>query len=233
MNHRIVSSKLLSFLYVFVLAFGVFTSNSIASSLPEVSPDGLRLMPNTKMAAVYVRDGVDFSGYDKVAILDCYVAFRKNWKRDQNTVANPFKVKDSDITRIRTELAAEFKKVFAAELTEKGTTVVAEADSNVLVLRPAIVNLDVAAPDTMDAGRQRSFSTSAGSMTLYIEVYDGVTGDLMARVIDPQQIDDYGSMRVRNSVTNRSDADRVLKRWAVAAASYLQRVRSNNVDQPQ
>jgi hypothetical protein len=230
MNPLTSSSKLFSLVYSVALAVSVVASNSIAASLPDMTPDGLKLLPDTKMAVVYAREGESFGSYDKVAILDCYVAFRKNWKRDQNSTADPFKVKDSDITRIRTQLAEEFKKVFAAELTAKGTTVVSEAGTNVLVLRPAIVNLDVAAPDTMDAGRQRSFSTSAGSMTLYLELYDGVSGELLARVIDPQQIEDYGYMRIRNSVTNRADADRVLKRWAVTAASYLQRARSNSVN---
>ena len=74
-------------------------------------------MPKTKVSAVYLRDGASFGGYTKVAILDCYVAFKKNWQREQNNGVNPFKVSDDDITRIKTELADEFKKVWTKELT--------------------------------------------------------------------------------------------------------------------
>lgn len=228
MNFLAAPSKLFASLIAIALAFGAAgfsTTANAAKSLPEVSPEGLKLIPNTKLSAVYMREGADFSGYDKVAILDCYVAFRKNWKRDQNTGQTPFKVSDSDIEKIKTELAAEFKKVFTQELTAKGTTVVTTGGTGVLVLRPAIINLDIAAPDTMQPGRTRSFSASAGAATLYLEVLDGVTGDLLARAIDPQEAADYGRAQVRNGVTNRADADRMLKMWADTLASYLQRVR--------
>ncbi len=207
----------------------VYSTADAASKLPEVSPEGLMLVPNTKAAAVYMREGAEFGGYDKVAILDCYVAFRKNWKRDQNT-STSFRISDEDMTHIKTELAEEFKKVFSESLTAKGMKVVNAAGTGVLILRPSIVNLDITAPDTMDPGRSRSFSASAGQMTLFLELYDGVTGDLLARVLDPQQATDYGYIRVRNSVTNRSDADRILKRWADTLGSYLERARSGNAN---
>lgn len=222
---KLVASLLLAPLLGIALACSVAHA---ASKLPEVSPEGLRLMPNTKMAAVYMRDGADFRAYDKVAILDCQVSFRKNWKRDQNS-ADPFRVSDKDIARIKTQLAEEFKKVFTESLTAKGINVVTAADTGVLILRPGIINLDIAAPDTMEAGRTRSFSASAGQMTLFLELYDGVTGDLIARAVDPQEASDYGFVRIRNSVTNRSDADRILKRWADTLGSYLERARSGGV----
>lgn len=200
-----------------------------ASKLPDVSPEGLRLMPNTKAAAVYMRDGAEFGGYDKVAIIDCYVAFKKDWKREQNS-SRTFRIDDEDMTRIKTELAEEFKKVFSESLSAKGMKVVNAAGPGVLILRPSIINLDITAPDTMQPGMSRSFSASAGQMTLFLELYDGVTGDLLARVLDPQQATDYGYIRVRNSVTNRSDADRILKRWADTLGSYLERARSGNAN---
>jgi hypothetical protein len=77
------------------------------------------------------------------------------------------------------------------------------------------------------SGRTRSFSASAGQMTLFLELYDGVTGDLIARAVDPQQATDYGHVRIRNSVTNRSDADRILKRWADMLGTFLERARAS------
>lgn len=233
MQNQMKSPKLLAPLLLASLLGIAFAGNvaSAATKLPEVSSDGLLLMPNTKMAAVYMREGADFSGYDKVAILDCQVSFRKNWKRDQNS-AKAFRVDDKDIARIKTELAEEFKKVFTESLTAKGITVVSAADTGVLILRPGIINLDIAAPDTMEAGRTRSFSASAGQMTLFLELYDGVTGDLIARAVDPQQATDYGHVRIRNSVTNRADADRILKRWADTLGTFLERARASGASAP-
>lgn len=198
---------------------------SAQSKLPETTPEGLKLIPNTKVSAVYLRDGADFSGYDKVAILDCYVAFRKDWKRDQNQGANPFRVSDSDMTKIKTQLADQFKKTFTRELTAKGQTMVTAAGPGVLILRPAIINLDVVAPDTMRPG-SRTFSTSAGQATLLLEVYDSVTSDLLARVYDVESIGESSFIQVQNGVTNRAEADQVLTKWARQLATYLEHARS-------
>jgi hypothetical protein len=233
MKHRRFATqfhvKLMHAALAVVIAVGATAFSHIADAkkkdLPAVSPEGLKLVPKTKVSAVYLRDGADFSGYDKVAILDCYVAFRKDWKRDQNDGANRFKVSDSDVTRIKTELAEEFKKVFAKELTAKGQTVVTAGGTGVLILRPAIINLDVTAPDTMDPGT-RSFSASAGQATLFLELFDGVSGELLARAVDVEEAGDYGFAVVRNSVTNKADADRMLKKWADLLGDYLQNARA-------
>jgi hypothetical protein len=205
------------------LGWGDFAA--AAKALPEVSPEGLKLVPKTKVSAVYLREGAQFGGYDQVSILDCYVAFRKNWQRDQNRSA-PFKVSDGDVTRIKNELAAEFKKVFTKQLTAKGEKITTETGPGVLILRPAIINLDVAAPDTMQPGMTRTFSASAGQATLYLELYDSVTGDLLARAIDVEEASDMGFIGVRNGVTNRSDAERVLRKWADLLGTFLQNART-------
>lgn len=233
MNIRHLLSKLLTPFVVVALTCGVaaFSNTAEAKKLPEESPEGLKLVPKTKLSAVYMREGADFTSYDKVAILDCYVAFRKNWQRDQNSSLQPFKVKDEDVTRIKNEMADGLKKVFSKELTDKGTAVVTEAGTGVLILRPAIINLDINAPDTMQPGRTRSFATSAGEATLFLEVFDGVTGELLARVIDTEEMD-QSSMRMRNSVTNSMDVDRMLKGWAETLAKYLQQARSSGAPVP-
>jgi Protein of unknown function (DUF3313) len=213
-----------------VLGFGLLALGpgaEAAKKLPEESPEGLKLLPKTKVSAVYLRDGADFSGYDKVAILDCYVAFKKNWKRDQNqNSARPFGVTDSDITKIKTELAEEFKKVFSKELTAKGQTVVTGDGPGVLILRPAIIDLDITAPDDMDPG-VTTFSAQAGQATLFLELYDSVSSELLARILDVEAGGSPGDyINVRNRVTNKQDADRVLKKWADLLGTHLQAARA-------
>ena len=184
--------------------------------LPQVSHDGLHLLKGTKVRAVYMKPGADLKEYNKIALLDTYVAFRKNWQRDHNrdAVGLADRVSDKDMQRIRQELAAEFRKVFTKELSEKGGhEVVTTAGSGVLILRPAIINLDVTAPDLMEPGITRTFAADAGQMTLYLELYDSKTQDIIARVIDPEVVGD-DLVHVTNSVTNRADVDRLLRRWA-------------------
>ena len=199
------------------------TASYAKDDFPPVSHDGLHLMQDTQLRAVYMKPGADLSQYDKRALLDAYVAFKKNWKREHNEEESfEMRVSDKDMKEIRERVAKEFNKEFTKVLsTEGGHEIVKDAADGVLILRPAIVNLDVTAPDIMTAGMSQSVVASAGSMTLYLELYDGKTQAIIARIIDPEAADNVGIAQVANRVTNTADFDRVLRRWAEILNKHL------------
>lgn len=203
----------------------LLSSMALAKSpLPEVSHDGLHLMKDTTLRAVYMKPGANLDQYDKVALLACYVAFQKNWQRNYNDESIDLmdRVTDEDMKNIRDNLATEFNKVFTKVLTEGGHQMVTKAGSGVLIVQPAIVNLQLTAPDTMSPG-EATISANAGQMTLYMQLYDGKTGDIIARIIDPEAMGgDFAE--IRNSVTNMADAERVLRRWATILNGHLEAV---------
>jgi len=197
-------------------------------SLPEVSPDGLQLQKNTDARAVYLKPGATFDQYHRVAILDCFVEFAKDWERDYNRNVGGIqgRVTKDDMERIKADLAAEFKKVFTKELQDKGNYPVVDiAAPDVLVLRPAIINLIVTAPDLMTADMSRTLVASAGQMTLYLELWDSTTNTLLARIMDPQADQGMGGMaQVADRVTNKVAADRILREWAGKLRKHLDAV---------
>jgi hypothetical protein len=209
---------------IFPLFLFMFATFAVAKTdFPAVSHDGLHLMPDSKLRAVYMKPGADLSQYDRVAILDTYVAFTKHWQREHNE-DEPFemRVSDKDMKEIRERVAKEFTKEFTKVLsTEGGHQVVKDAGDGVLILRPAIINLDINAPDTMTAGMSQTVVASAGSMTLYLELYDGKTQAIIARIIDAEAADTVGIAQVANRVTNTADFDRVLRRWAEILNKHL------------
>ena len=85
---------------------------------------------------------------------------------------------------------------------------------HVLILRPSIINLDINAPDVRTTGMSRSYTTSAGEMTLYLELVDATTGETLARVVDRKREMDTGHIQWTSSVSNKADAERTLRRWA-------------------
>lgn len=193
------------------------------AALPATSHDGLVLQPGKVAKVVYVRPGVDFSRYQRLVILDCPVAFRKNWARDQES--SGIRISPKDMERIKSGLSAEFVKIFTDELqTKGGYQIVTTGGEDVLVLRPAIVDLDVTAPDTMDRGRSFTLTGAAGAMTLYLEVYDSVTSQILARAIDREASRGTGRIQWSNRVTNKQEADRILRRWASALRERLDAV---------
>lgn len=220
-------SKLVRSTFLAVTA-GVFVS-AMASGpvfakdkLPEVDSDGLHLVKDRKVYAAYAKPGADLSAYDKVMLVGCYVDFVKDWQKDYNMdqIGLSGRVTDKDAEAIKTRLADEFAKVFTEELTKKGFPVVTESGPDVLLLRPALINVDVVAPDVQTAVLQSQLVSSAGGMTLYVELYDSATSTLIGRVVDPQA-DDNGLGHVANRVTNKAAADLILRHWAELLAKHL------------
>jgi hypothetical protein len=226
-----------SMLHVRQLSWALWTSLALAVAYvpavdakdppPEVSPDGLHLQKSSKNRLVYLRPGATFSQYDKVAILDCYVEFEKDWQKDYNDSQRGFegRVTDDDVARMKSGLAAEFKKVFTRELQDKGGyQVVDTAAPDVLVLRPALINVEVNAPDLMTAGLSATVVRSAGQMTLYLELWDASTNTILARVMDAEA-DNTQIAQPANRVTNTAAADRILETWAHDLRKHLDAVR--------
>jgi hypothetical protein len=151
------------------------------------------------------------------------VTFQKNWQRDQDRSGQ--RVTQAEMDRIKSELSAEFLRVFTDELqTKGGYEIVTTGADDVLVLRPAIMDLDVTAPDTMEPGRSFTLSGSAGAMTLYLEVYDSVTSQILARAVDREAGRNAGGFQWQNGISNKMEADRILRRWAQALRKRLDEV---------
>jgi hypothetical protein len=210
------------------VAIGLACSSALrAQDAPPTTSDGLVLRTGTGSYLVYVKPGAKFGKYDKVAILDCFVQFDKNWQNNYNSnqVDPSTFVTADDMNRIKKELAAEFKKIFSQELQAGGYQVVTTGGTDVLILRPAIINLRVTAPDLMTPGINTTVVSSAGSATLYLELWDSMTNTLLARVLN-SQADQEPWAQAANSVTNAMAADVILKNWADNLRRHLEAARA-------
>jgi hypothetical protein len=188
--------------------------------------DGLALLEKDGWGEVYANPDVDWSVYTQIQLEDATVAFRRHWQRDQNR-GDPFKVKNSDVENIKRELSEQFREVFTEELTQNGGYVMSDvAGENVLMIKPAIVDLNVAAPDTTLSYRSRQYTESSGEMTLKLELYDSVTGDLLATASDRKESIYRGYLQWTTGVSNRADSERMLKQWAKSLRTRLDTARS-------
>ena len=190
-----------------------------------VSLDGLELVERTRRGEIYADPNVDWSVYDRILLDPATVSFRKNWERDLERQQS-FRVRPEDMERIKSGLAELFDEVFTAELTGNGGyEMAATSGENVLRITPRIVDLDVYAPDLGTVGRVDQYSESAGRMTLKLELYDSVTGDLLATASDRQEDPRLGWMEWRTRASNRQDAKRMLERWASSLRERLDAAR--------
>jgi hypothetical protein len=218
-------NKLLLILSITLL--GAAPATILAKSkteVPEFTVEGLQLVPDTKnIAYVWAEPGADLSQYGRVYLVEPYVAFKKNWQREQNR--GILKVNSSDMERIKKNVQELFMEVFTEELVKGGYTLASERAEDVLIVKPAIVDLDISAPDIRSAGRTTTYATSAGSMTLYIELYDSETGDLLAKALDPKADRDRGYMQWQSGPANRAAAKRMMEPWAEALRKGLDKAR--------
>lgn len=189
----------------------------------DVAWDGLKPIEESEVHAAFINPEADFSVFQRVAILEPHVAFRTNWQRDQNR-SRTQNIRATDIERIKGDVADLLVDVFTEQLEEAGYDVVNYSGEDVLIVRPAIVDLDITAPDVRNAGRSRTYAASSGAATLFIELFDSVSGDLLGRAVDRRVTREAGGFMMQaNRVTNRSDARREFRAWADLLVAFLDR----------
>ena len=211
MNKSITRALSLSAIVACLFATS-FATVAISKEKPPESWDGLERRKVKGLDNVYVRPNTQFTPYKSVILEPTPVEFQKNWENSFDFSRRP---RAEDMRKIKEKLAELMHEGFTEELVSHGYTVVDTPTDDTLQVRTAIINLFINAPDLNEAGRTRSYTTSAGSMTLVLEARDGPSGQLLARVVDSRTEDSAGgNLTWTNSVTNTVDAKRMISEWA-------------------
>jgi Protein of unknown function (DUF3313) len=202
---------------VALLAAAFLLAPAFADSKAELdelmSHDGLQKIKVKGMDLVYALPGATLADYHRVQIDPVTVAFHKSW--DPDKTGSRFKLTDAERENIKSGVAKLVRDEFVKELQTKSSyQVVDAAGPDVLRIKADIINLYVNAPDTMSAGRSKTYTVSAGEMTLVMELYDSETGQVLSRVIDRREARDTGMMTLTNSVVNASEARMIASSWA-------------------
>ena len=205
------------------LASAPVLAGCASTSVPQQC-EGLERRSSRTLDQVYVLPGAEFSQFRRVRLDPAEVAFAKSW--DPNAAERDLsrRVTPQDVQEIKDGLAQMLQRTFAEELAKGGYEVTNDVAPDVLRVTTQIVDLYVNAPDTMAAGRSRTFVMDAGRMTLVAEARDSVTGQLLARVVDRKQGTDFGTLQWANSVTNSAEAQRAISQWARALRAGLDAV---------
>jgi hypothetical protein len=69
----------------------------------------------------------------------------------------------------------------------------------------------------------RSYSRDFGAMTMYIELYDSETGDLLAKAMDKRVKHNNNYMYIQSRPAIRSEVRRMMEPWAEALRKGLDR----------
>lgn len=224
------------------LAFGALCFLAgCATTAPDAIPEGLVRIKDTQADLVYARPGVDFGKYTEFYLLEPTIAFRADWESDmafRNPMSGGGSISSSDIERMKATGKKLLAEEFDAELTKGGYKLVKQAGPHVLAVKPSIVDIYVTAPDpnNLSGTWGRTYARSGGSATLEIELYDSVSGQLLARAHDDKdQSDTDGSWAWRfdrNQMSNVNDARVAFSNWAQMLVNGLKRAKAAQVPAP-
>src|SRR5262245_38690451 len=137
---------------------------------PTPEWDGLVRQPSRRLGALFVRPEADVAGYTSVILDPVEVSFARDWTPSRGGRTAGRRLSAGDLAAIQARLAEMFRGIFTAELGRAGYQIVEKPGPDTLRVSAAIVNLRITAPDTQSAGRSRTYTADAGSMTLVLEL---------------------------------------------------------------
>lgn len=174
----------------------------------EITADGLVRVASRAAGGVYRAPDAPFIQYKRFIFEPLTVDFVKKWRKRHPEVS------DREVRRMRDEAARMFAEEFTNVLVEEGGYTMADGPGeDVLLLAPAITELDVPAPEN-DIIETRRLSPRRPSMTLTGELRDAVTGKLVGRIIVIEPGERYGNeLRAANRVTNAHEMSIVYGKW--------------------
>ena len=203
----------------------------LADTDPVEAPDpGLDIVEKSWHGEIRFSADVDWTSYSKIQLERATVEFRKRWARDLRQRSGII-IKERDEERIKSDLADLLDKVLIRELSTKAGYVFTDEDgADVMRVVPRVVDLDVIAPDRVRDYIGYSLTDSQGSMTLKLEFYDSLNGELLATTSQYQEDPIKGYIEWTTSVTNSRAARLMLIRWADWLREWLDEVRVGTLD---
>lgn len=202
---------------VALLASFLVLTTAFAASKADLekalSYDGLQKISVKGIDLAYARPGATLGSYNRIMLEPVDVAFNKNWKPTRD--GSRIKLSAAERENIRTGVAKIVYDAFVRELQgDSNYQLVSDPGPDVLRVKVHIVNLFVNAPDTRTTAPTRTYIVSAGEMTIFAELFDSETGEVLARVVDRREARRSGGLTLTNSVVNADEAQSVAASWA-------------------
>jgi hypothetical protein len=165
------------------------------------------------LQSVYARPDADLSRYDKVMLDPVEVAFSKSWEPPGQPGIR--KITAAEKESIQRGLEKVLREELARELARTGRyQLVDQPGESVLRIKAEIRDLYINAPDLQRAEITRTYTKSAGEMTLVAELRDAPSGALLARVIDRERDPESAWFELTTRVDNVAAARRAASEWA-------------------
>ena len=191
---------------------GAFAAGCTPSRGPEeMTDDGLVRVPSRRVAGVYRLPGASFVQYRRILLEPPTVSFAPEWQK------NHAEVSPAEILRIRTESAKLFRDEFTREIFDRGPyEFTDELAPDVLIVNPAIEDLDIPAPEITVKPGERSYTTGPVKMKVTGDLRDAATGKLVGRltIFEGNERYPFNELRLANRSTNAHEQRIAYAKWS-------------------
>ena len=178
----------------------------------EFTADGLARVPSRSVGGVYRAPDATFLQYQRVILEPPSISFIKDWAEKHP------EVNAADMTRIRAESVLLFRDEFTRELVKRGSYEFADEPApDVLLVIPAIEDLDMTAPAAASSSFTSSYTTSRPvTMKVTGDLRDAQTGKLVGRVIMYRPSEKYpnNELRLADRTANAHEQRLVFADWS-------------------
>jgi len=198
---------------------------------PSVSPtavrslDGLYRVDNSILQYAEVKLDLDLSGYDAFMLGPVAVTYQKDpgVRAGANGDAN-YALTERQMITLKQVYLEEIERALTRD---EGYRLVTTPGPNVLRLDGYLLDLVVRVDAEGTVGRDRSFTSSYGEVSMILELHDSESGEVLARVAERRDPTRNPNGMVEVSTTFvRSDVTRMFRIWAETLRERLDAVRA-------
>jgi hypothetical protein len=181
----------------------------------ETTPDGLVRAKGSKFDDLWVKPGADIASYDALLIGNVRIAYKRKPNSRRYSITGSNFALDA---RQAKELQDLLRQALVKQIDEsKSWTLADAAGPGVLLIEPGLIDLVVKVP-TDAPPNSNTYTTSAGEVTLMLELRDSETQEILARVADRKEARRPGSgpnnLYWSNPINNKSAVQSMFRRWA-------------------
>jgi hypothetical protein len=192
---------------------GVFAQDPDPDAIID---DGLVRVQSSRKGAVYRSPDVRFEQYRQVSFDPVSVTFKSSWRREYPRLT------ESDVEKIRSRAATQFREELERELVKLGHYKLAEGPApDVLLIKARILEFDQKVPSTSDIRGIRTYARTAGDMVLIVELFDAASGVLVGRIVDPEKAKEYSDPQLIDRIFVETEAQRSFANAARLAREAL------------
>lgn len=201
-----------------------------ASGKGSMTPDGLHRVRWEPFGMTFVKPGADLQKYDAVMIDRVTISY----KRPPKKTMYPATSRDHNFaltTSMKKSVEKWFRHSFVSALTKSDTyTLATQPGPNVLLVSGHLVDLQITVPPFQEqAGDQTILTSSAGSVTLVLDVNDSETHEPLVRVAQRTALTSGGDTNllfVSDDVSTTGAFVQLFNSWSGDLRRELDKLRS-------